>query len=66
MSKRMEYIDQIACEVKNILIDRTHDEINRIFITIHWVKGEDPHIYWEYKGGSDHEVTIAGEEDKPE
>lgn len=61
MNKRMAYIDQIACEVKNILIDRTHDEISQISIVINWVKGEDPHIYWDYKGYSEHDVTIVGE-----
>lgn len=61
-AKKYAYIDQICREVKNILLDRTYDEIRRISITIHWVKGEEPHIYWDYKGEGDHEVTIMGEE----
>ena len=62
--KRMQYIDQICCEIKNVLIDRTNYEVEHIHIILDWYKGEQPHLMWEYYGKNADTVTIAESEDK--
>ena len=57
--KRMEYIEQICREIKNILIDRTYAEITHIHVSLDWDKGEEPYLFWEYHGKDETEVTIA-------
>lgn len=58
--KRMAYIDQICRVVKNILIDRTNYETERISVNIVWWKGEKPHIEWEYSSKNEDTVEIEG------
>lgn len=60
--KRMAYIDQICREVKNIFIDRTNYETQKILVKIEWWKGEKPHIAWEYVCFNEDTVEIEGGE----
>lgn len=60
--KRMAYIDQICRTVKNILIDRTDYETDKILVTLEWWKGEKPHIMWQRSCSNEDTVEIEGGE----
>ena len=56
MTNKIRYIERICTTIKNILIDRTDGERDRVTILIDWRRGEDAHI--KFKGWSSNEFKV--------
>lgn len=55
-------VDKICEVVKNILLDKTTEETERLAINIAWTKGENPWIRYDSFGRNEFELIIKDAE----